>query len=95
MNSVYIYCIIFLRNLKLGCSVRRGPCSFFYSFLDTSGFLARVGYRGAMAAGKAAAETKGRVAKDTFPVSLPGAGVWILPGVGVDGAVTDAGGDRD
>ena len=54
-----------------------------------------------MAAGNAAAnaagasETKGRVAKDTFLVSLPGAGVWILPGVGVEGAVTDAGGDRN
>ena len=93
--------MIFLKILKLGCSVRRGPCSFFYSFLDASGFLARVGYRGAMAAGNAAARTagaseiKGRVAKDTFLVSLPGAGVWILPGVGVEGAVTDAGGDRD
>ena len=63
-------------------------------------FLANVGYSGAMAAGKAAArlagasETKGRVAKETFLVSLPGAGAWILPGVGVEGAVTDAGGDR-
>ena len=44
-------------------------------------FLASVGYRGAMAAGRAAAraagasETKGRAAKETFRVSLPGAGV--------------------
>ena len=46
-----------------------------------------------MAAGRAAAnaagasETNGRVAKDTFLVSLPGAGVRILPGVGVEGAM--------
>ena len=53
-----------------------------------------------MAAGRAvakaegASKTKGRIAKETFRVSLPGAGVWTLPAVGVEGAVTGAGGDR-
>ena len=75
--------------------------SFHANMRDTSGFLAKVGYKGAMAAGKAAAraagasETKGRVAKETFLVSLPGAGVEVLPAVGVEGAVKDVGGDRD
>ena len=86
--------------IKLVWSVRRGPCSF-HSLRVMSVFLASVGYKGAIAAGRAAArvaeasETKGRVAKETFRVSLPGAGVWALPGVGVEGAVTDALVDSD
>ena len=78
----------------------RGSCSLFYSFRGISGFLAKVGYRVAMAAGNAAAnaagasETNGSVAKDTFLVSLPGVGVVSHPGEGVEGAVADAGGDR-
>ena len=72
----------------------------FHSLRVVSVFLANAGYKGAIAAGRAAArdagasETKGRAAKETFRVSLPGAVVWALPGVGVVGAVTEAGGDR-
>ena len=72
----------------------------FHSLRVMSVFLVNVGYSGAMAAGKAAArlagdsETRGRVAKETFRVSLPGAWVWILPGVGVEGAVTGTRGNR-
>ena len=68
----------------------------FHSLRVMSVFFASVGYKEAIAAGRAAAraagasETSGRVAKETFWVSLPGAGVWALPAVGVEGAVTDA-----
>ena len=61
-------------------------------------FLGQGRVQGSHGAGSAAAnaagasETKGRGVKDTFLVSLPGAGVWILPEVGVEGAVTKAGG---
>ena len=80
---------------KVIVSEVRAP--FFHSLDDESVFLTNVGYRGAIAAGRAAVneegvlETKGSVAKETFLVSRPGAGGWTLPGVGVEGAVTAVG----
>ena len=65
--------------------------------------MVNVGYKGAIAVGKAVvteegrdSETRGRAAKETFRVSPPGVGDWTtLPGVGVVGAVTDARGSGD
>ena len=54
-----------------------------------------------MAAGRAVvieeedSETKGRAAIETFHVSRPEAGVCTLPGVGVEGAVTEVRGSVD
>ena len=82
-------------------SSKRGPCSLVHSLGDGSLFPVNVGYKGAMAAGRADAsevvdsETCGRAAKETFRVSRPGAGDCTLPEVGVDGAVTEVRGSVD
>ena len=86
---------------RINGSNKRGPCSLLHTLRDGSVFLVSVGYKGAIAAGKAAvneegdSETKGRAAKETFRVSRPGVGDCTLPGVGVEGAVTYALGSGD
>ena len=91
----------YIHNRRSDSSSKRGPCSLVHSLGDGSLFRVSVGYKGAIASGRADAseeedsETCGRAAKETFRVSRPGAGVCTLPGVGVDGAVTEVRGSVD
>ena len=93
--TVYIH-VTYNRNRN-----KRGPCSLVHSFGDVPLFGVSVGYKGAMAAGRADVsdvvdpEVFGRAAKETFRVSGPGRGDCTLRAVGVEGAVTETRGSVD